>query len=294
MKGTHPIKLTRPPSISTLLRHWPAPLIALLLSPALRAVDAKPYHNAIATLTDPAKLAALKGDRAANDRLHKILAVLEQGRRNFLLPSQIIDEAQKITGDPPDHAAMVKEMLLLNFELCGRSAIFTPDNLARMSRGESPLVPSGTFIGQRYEVDQIIPVYMFPKLRNELANLIYLPRTQNRRKSDDIKQRAIDHGTKLVTAKILTAEDYARLCGIRQWGTSSGLTLDPVAEREQNSSIVNLNTADTPALEALPGIGPKTAAAIKAARPIKSWSDLDKVPGIGPKTIGELRPLVTF
>ncbi len=57
---------------------------------------------------------------------------------------------------------------------------------------------------------------------------------------------------------------------------------------------VNLNTASAADLEALPGIGPKTAAQIIAARPIKDLSALDALPGFGPKTIEALRELVSF
>lgn len=57
---------------------------------------------------------------------------------------------------------------------------------------------------------------------------------------------------------------------------------------------VNVNTASQFDLEALPGIGPKTAAAIIAARPLRSFEQLDTVPGIGPKKIEALRNLVSF
>ncbi len=70
---------------------------------------------------------------------------------------------------------------------------------------------SGSFKGQPYEVDHIIPVAEFPQLGNELANLIYLPRTMNRQKSDEINQRAIDLGLRLVAAGMLTKEDYEKL-----------------------------------------------------------------------------------
>ena len=272
---------------------WSAAVFsALLLIAPVRAGDATPAIAAVAALSDPAKLATLKGDRAANDRLHKVLAWLEEARRAGMIPSKTIDEAQKITHDAPAHAAIVKEMLLRNFELCERSAVFTDDNLARMKRGYSPLVTSGTFIGQPYEVDHIIPVHEFPALENELANLIYLPRTQNRRKSDDIKQRAIDLGTKFVAGGLLTKEYYDRLHQIRQWGDAAAPA--PAAEAAADPRIVNLNKASAKALEALPGIGPKTAASIIAARPLKNLSDLDKVPGIGPKTIEALRGAVRF
>ncbi len=57
---------------------------------------------------------------------------------------------------------------------------------------------------------------------------------------------------------------------------------------------VNLNTATAGDLEALPGIGPKMAAAIIQARPLRDFSALDAVPGIGAKKIEALRDFVTF
>jgi DNA uptake protein ComE-like DNA-binding protein len=56
----------------------------------------------------------------------------------------------------------------------------------------------------------------------------------------------------------------------------------------------NLNTASTAELEALPGIGPKTAAEIISARPLKDLAALDQLPGFGPKRIEALRELISF
>lgn len=60
---------------------------------------------------------------------------------------------------------------------------------------------------------------------------------------------------------------------------------------------VNLNSADTAALETLPGVGPATAAKIITWREqnggFQAVEQLDDVPGIGPKTYAELAPLVT-
>lgn len=59
---------------------------------------------------------------------------------------------------------------------------------------------------------------------------------------------------------------------------------------------LDLNTASVAALEALPGIGPRTAAAIVAHRerhgPYASVEALLDVRGIGPATLAEVRPLV--
>jgi competence protein ComEA len=60
---------------------------------------------------------------------------------------------------------------------------------------------------------------------------------------------------------------------------------------------VDLNTANEAQLDALPGIGPATAAKIVADRtangPYRTVDDLLRVPGIGPAKLQALKPLVT-
>jgi len=62
------------------------------------------------------------------------------------------------------------------------------------------------------------------------------------------------------------------------------------------SGPLDLNTATAEQLDALPGIGPATAAKIVAFRrahgPFRSVNELDAVPGIGPARIDELKGLV--
>lgn len=57
---------------------------------------------------------------------------------------------------------------------------------------------------------------------------------------------------------------------------------------------INLNTAPQAQLENLPGVGPKMAARIIAARPLQSSKDLDAVSGIGPSMLKKLEPLVRY
>jgi competence protein ComEA len=63
------------------------------------------------------------------------------------------------------------------------------------------------------------------------------------------------------------------------------------------ASPVDLNTATAQQLDALPGIGPATAAAIIADRqangPFRSVDDLGRVRGIGDAKLEQLRGLVT-
>lgn len=60
---------------------------------------------------------------------------------------------------------------------------------------------------------------------------------------------------------------------------------------------IDVNRATAEQLDALPGVGPATAAAIVAERerngPFVGVDDLDRVPGIGPSKLAALRDLVT-
>ncbi len=58
--------------------------------------------------------------------------------------------------------------------------------------------------------------------------------------------------------------------------------------------LINLNTATATELASLPGVGPKTAAQIIRARPLKDLAALDALPGFGPKKLEALRELVGF
>jgi len=60
---------------------------------------------------------------------------------------------------------------------------------------------------------------------------------------------------------------------------------------------VNINTADTAALQQINGIGPSKANAIieyrKVNGPFATVDDLTKVPGIGEKSLAHLKPQIT-
>lgn len=62
-------------------------------------------------------------------------------------------------------------------------------------------------------------------------------------------------------------------------------------------SKINVNTASESELTALPGVGPKVAAAIvktRSEKPFASLEDLDAVPGIGPKMLERIQDQVAF
>jgi competence protein ComEA len=78
-------------------------------------------------------------------------------------------------------------------------------------------------------------------------------------------------------------------------GVPSGIGVD--GAQRAPSSPVDLNRCTAVELEALPGVGPATAAAIIDDRqrngPFASVEDLDRVSGIGPAKLAALRDLVT-
>ena len=73
-----------------------------------------------------------------------------------------------------------------------------------------------------------------------------------------------------------------------------GTVIRKITGAKETDTRLNLNTATTAELEALPEIGPKTAELIIQARPIKNLEALATVRGIGPKKIAALRDLIRF
>ncbi|MEZ4340852.1 MAG: helix-hairpin-helix domain-containing protein [Sandaracinaceae bacterium] len=73
-------------------------------------------------------------------------------------------------------------------------------------------------------------------------------------------------------------------------GAARSAGLDGIA-RLLDGGRLDPNDASTALLERLPGLGPKRAAAIDAARqrqPFRSLRELERVPGIGPRTRAKL------
>lgn len=65
------------------------------------------------------------------------------------------------------------------------------------------------------------------------------------------------------------------------------------AQATATGGLVDLNTADQKTLEALPGVGPKTAQEIIKKRPYKSVEDLSQVKGISKRKMDTLKSMVT-
>ncbi|WP_062289056.1 ComEA family DNA-binding protein [Demequina phytophila] len=90
----------------------------------------------------------------------------------------------------------------------------------------------------------------------------------------------------------------ARLPGSRGGGTSvGGASVGGTGAASDGSALINLNSADATALEAIPGVGPVLAARIvedrEANGPFLTLEDLERVSGVGPSIVGALAGVAT-
>ena len=148
---------------------------------------------AVASLIDPAKLASLQGERAANPRVLKCIYWLNDARARGLQPATVVSDAQKRNLSAGQlRAPLVEAALLRNLDIAGKLGCLTQENLLRMRRGTSPVISRGPYTGELAEVDHIVPIAVEPALGNEIANLELLPRTLNRRKGATMGARQRD------------------------------------------------------------------------------------------------------
>jgi hypothetical protein len=157
---------------------------------------------AIANLSDPAKLATL-GERGANPRLNKIVFWMHKAFDRGGSPEGAVEWAQRLNGEDGPRALLVHEALMRNWKIARQLGLLTPENLEKLKRGNAAEVTYGPYIGESVEIDHIVPFSIAPEVGNELANLEMLPRSVNRKKSDKVTDRQLDHAEKLQEAGLL-------------------------------------------------------------------------------------------
>ena len=115
-------------------------LTLLLLLPTMgvvleaMAVPAK----AIASLTGPAKLATLKGERAADSRLQKCVYWLAYAEGQGQKPEAVLNESAKLkkTAGTP-YAGFVSWGFLENLKIAKELGLLTPEGMAWLGRVDS-------------------------------------------------------------------------------------------------------------------------------------------------------------
>jgi hypothetical protein len=173
-----------------------------------------PARFALVNLCDPAKIATLEGDRAANPRVRKIAYWLEIARQSGRDPKAEMDAVMVTIGwGGTMKGELTASAMARNRTIAERLGCLDADGMQRMRRGASPTITKGPYTGEKLTVDHIIPRAVTPSLDRVLANLELMPHSLNIRKGAKIGQRQLDLANKLRAAGLLSEGDYLAVAG---------------------------------------------------------------------------------
>lgn len=153
----------------------------------------------IASLINTAKLARL-GERAANPRVQKYVAILEEAQRSGKDPAVVASEAVAIAGLRGDLARLTAEAMLRNRVIAERLGCLNAAGLEEMRQGRAPTVTKGPYRGDQLSVDHIIPLSVMPEFDKVIANLELMPLRMNVKKNAGMGDRQQDLLKKLRAA----------------------------------------------------------------------------------------------
>jgi len=205
-------------------------MLALAAAPSLMAAPST-AALAIANLTDPAKLATLKGELEANPRLQKCVYWLASTEEQGEKPEAVLDESAKLNktkGTP--YAGFVSWGLLENLKIAKGLGLLTPEGMAELKQGKSATITKGQYTGQKAEADYVIPVALCPELQNQVMNLELFPA-----KSDKVTDRAKVFAKELYEAKLLSEEGWHKVQGL-----NSGSSTLPTSSTQEELRRANV------------------------------------------------------
>jgi hypothetical protein len=189
-------------------------LSLLLLLPTLgvraeETIDESTPARAIASLTDPKKLATLKGERASNPRLQKCLYWIEVDQRTEggLRFYGLINRSLELNGekDTPYGNAILGS-LFSNYSLACDMGLFTSEGMNELRQGKSATITKGEYVGQEATADHYIPRSVCPELDNQIYNLLLLPSKLNSSKGDKVEKKQVKYAEELNKGGLLSAE----------------------------------------------------------------------------------------
>jgi len=189
-------------------------LCFLLLAHGARAevCDVSFIARSISALTDPVKLATLKGDRAANPRLQKCVYWLAYAEQQGEKPEALLDESAKLNntaGTPYD--GFIRWGLLENLKIAKELGLLTPEGMTELRRGNSATITKGQYAREEAEADHVIPRAVCPELENQVMNLELLPASLNRAKSNKVTGRAKVFAKELYEAGLLSEKSLSNI-----------------------------------------------------------------------------------
>jgi hypothetical protein len=187
-------------------------LLLVLLLVTAPLLIAETSASALASLTDPAKLATLKGERAADSRLQKCVYWLAHAEEQGQNSEAVLDETAKLNkteGTP--YAGFVRWGLLENLKIAKELGLLTPEGMAELKQGKSATITKGQYVGQEAEADCVIPKALCPELQNQVMNLELLPALLKQAKNEKVTDRAKVFAKELYEAKLLSKEGWGRV-----------------------------------------------------------------------------------
>ena len=156
--------------------------------------------EAIANLTDPKKLATLKGERASNPRFQKCLYWLAIGEQMFKENGEpdsgmlkVIEEASRLNktfGTP--YATAIHDTFLVSYITALNYGLFTSAGLEELKQGKSATINEGEYAGQEATADHYIPRSVCPELDNQIYNLRLCPSSVNSSKGDKVGKEQVE------------------------------------------------------------------------------------------------------
>ena len=168
----------------------------------------------LSSLVDPIKIDGLKGDRAANPRLRKMMFWLETARRAGADTGVVIREAQKKAGyEGTARADADRESLLRNRIILEKLGCLDENGMAALREGKAPIITKGPYAGEVAEVDHIIPRAVAPELDDKIYDLEFMPLSLNRKKSASIGDRQKQIAEKWWKQGLLSRPGYDRVMG---------------------------------------------------------------------------------
>jgi hypothetical protein len=189
-----------------------ATIFALMLLATTVAGALDPVQIALRSLCDPAKIATLESDRAANPRVRKITYWLETARRNGHAPeAEMAATMDAIGWGGTPRGQLTAAAMARNRTIAERLGCLDAEGMHLLRRGKAPTINRGPYAGEKLTVDHIIPRAVAPTLDKVLANLELMPHSLNIRKGAKVGQRQADLANKLLAAGLLTPEDHAAI-----------------------------------------------------------------------------------
>ena len=182
-------------------------LLLLLPSIGVRAEEAETTaEEAIASLTDPKKLATLKGERAVNPRFQKCLYWIESYEKSKagervdysslshkvgvikLIQRSVELNGLNIVGG---YCRRLATSLLLSFTMANDYGLFTTEGMNELRQGKAATITKGEYAGQEATADYFIPLSICPELQNQIFNLQPLPASLNSSKGNKVKKEQV-------------------------------------------------------------------------------------------------------